>query len=63
MNVREAIKVISDNLNLTTEFAANVAVNLKNANNQKLHLNQKNCSQLAQAFMVLSANIKNPETH
>lgn len=55
MNVREAIKVISD--------AANVAVNLKNANNQKLHLNQKNCLQLAQAFMVLSANIKNPETH
>lgn len=63
MNIREAIKVISINLNLKTEFApdSSIRFDLNNINEERFYLNQKNCLELAQAFMVLSANIKRTE--
>lgn len=63
MNINEAIRVLHENLNLKTQVAADSSVrfDVNEVSEQRFYLSQKNCLEVAQAFMVLAANIEKSE--
>lgn len=64
MDINEATKVIRDNINLKTDFAlknAAIKLDIDEHNVERYYLSKRQCLEVAQAFMVLAANIQRSE--
>ena len=64
MDINEATKVIRDNINLKTDFAlknAAIKLDIDEHNVERYYLLKRQCLEVAQAFMVLAANIQRSE--
>jgi len=60
MELDEAIKIIRNNLNLKTDFAlknAATKLDIDDQNVQRYYLSKRECLEVAQAFIVLAANM------